>query len=64
MKEHGISPPDAWGLDYSELQALEDKQQQTQDASFMLSFIRKQNGAPIEITQGLFNGDGKTDRTA
>ena len=56
VKVHGIAPPDAWGLDYSELMALEDKKASSQDVSFMLAYERKLNGAPPEITQGLFNG--------
>ena len=54
MKNHGVSPSEAWGLDYSELLHLLDIKNDDQDLSFMLTCERKDNGAPAEITGGLF----------
>ncbi len=47
VKDIGISPPDAWNLDFAEVTNLIDKpEKDDQDLSLMLNFERVKNGAP------------------
>lgn len=49
VKNHGIAPSEAWGLDYCELSVLTDyTPKSTQDGSFMVNAQRKMNGMAKE----------------
>lgn len=50
IKEHGLSPSEAWKMDIVEIQQLEDnKKESEQDASIMINAIRKMNGMSDEL---------------
>ncbi len=49
IKEHGISPTEAWKLDIFHIYCIEDKQiEQKQDTSMMLNARRMANGIKPE----------------
>lgn len=49
VKVNGVSPKDAWDLDYCELLMLGDfKSKSTQDGSFMVNAQRRMNGMSQE----------------
>ena len=49
IKEHGISPTEAWKLDIVDIYCIEDKQiEQKQDTSMMLNARRLANGIKPE----------------